>query len=236
MGGKEIVLFSKLYNILCYNHAIVSNKNKILVFIDDSGDPGFKFDKGSSIFFVISAIIFNDTLEVEKTALAIKTLRRDLGFSDNEEFKFNKSRKEVRLRFLGVVRPFNFKIRAIVFDKRVIRSDKLIRDRNSFYSYAIKLLLKNSNDSILDASIRLDGSGDRTFKRSFVSYLRKNLNSNNKKILNNFKFVDSKESVLIQLVDMVAGSIRRSYEDKGREKGIYKSIIKKHIEDEWQFE
>ncbi len=39
----------------------------MLVFIDDSGDPGFKLDKGSSKFFVISLVIFNDNLEAEKT-------------------------------------------------------------------------------------------------------------------------------------------------------------------------
>jgi len=72
----------------------------MLVFIDDSGDAGFKLDKGSSSFFVISAVIFDDELEAEKTAIAIKELRRELGFSDQTEFKFNGCRKEVRLKFL----------------------------------------------------------------------------------------------------------------------------------------
>ena len=48
----------------------------MLIFIDDSGDPGFKLDKGSSAFFVIALIIFDDELEAEKVALAIKELRR----------------------------------------------------------------------------------------------------------------------------------------------------------------
>ena len=52
----------------------------MLVFIDDSGDPGFKFDRGSSRFFVIVLLIFNDELEAEKTAIAIKELRRSLKF------------------------------------------------------------------------------------------------------------------------------------------------------------
>jgi len=44
--------------------------------MDESGDAGFKFDKGSSNFFVIVAIIYDDSLEVEKTAVAIKSLKR----------------------------------------------------------------------------------------------------------------------------------------------------------------
>ena len=47
----------------------------MLVFIDDSGDPGFKLAKGSSAIFVISCVIFDDELEAEKTSVAIKEVR-----------------------------------------------------------------------------------------------------------------------------------------------------------------
>ncbi|MBI2613192.1 MAG: hypothetical protein HYW62_00225 [Candidatus Levybacteria bacterium] len=66
----------------------------MLVFIDDSGDPGFNFDKGYTIFFIISCIIFSDDLEVERVAVSIKELKRALKFPDNLEFKFNKSSKK----------------------------------------------------------------------------------------------------------------------------------------------
>lgn len=68
----------------------------MIVFIDDSGDAGFKFDKGSSRYFIIACILFKDELEAEKTALAIKEYRRKCRFSDEMEFKFNGSRKEIR--------------------------------------------------------------------------------------------------------------------------------------------
>ncbi|MBI2315295.1 DUF3800 domain-containing protein [Candidatus Daviesbacteria bacterium] len=35
----------------------------MLVFIDDSGDPGFKLDKGSTSHFIIACVIFEDDLE-----------------------------------------------------------------------------------------------------------------------------------------------------------------------------
>src|SRR6056297_1396380 len=97
----------------------------MLVFIDDSGDPGFKIDKGSTAIFVISAVIFDDNLEAEKTAVAIKEARRKLGFSDSMEFKFNKSRKDVRLEFLRAIKSFDFRVRAIVIEKEIIRSPEL---------------------------------------------------------------------------------------------------------------
>ena len=35
----------------------------MLVFIDDSGDPGFKLGKGSTSHFIIGMVIFDDELE-----------------------------------------------------------------------------------------------------------------------------------------------------------------------------
>lgn len=59
----------------------------MIVFIDDSGDPGFSV--GSSNVFVIACVIFDDELEAEKVAVAIKEYRRSLHFPDSMEFKFN---------------------------------------------------------------------------------------------------------------------------------------------------
>jgi len=207
----------------------------MLVFIDDSGDAGFKLNKGSTEFFVISAIIFDDNLEAEKTAVAIKELRRNLKFSDKVEFKFNKSRKAVRESFLQAVNKFDFRIRSLVVDKKIIRSDELKNNKDSFYSYMIKTLLKYNNATILDASIKIDGSGDRVFRRSFIAYLRKHLNSKQRKIIKQCRLVNSKNNVLIQMADMIAGSIRRNRDIKKTDHAIYRDIIKKHIEDEWPF-
>lgn len=207
----------------------------MLVFIDDSGDPGFKLGKGSSKFFIINAVIFDDYLEAEKTALAIKELRRELFKRDDVEFKFHKSKKETRIKFLECIRKYNFRIRCLAVDKNVLYSPVLRSDRNSFYSYIIKTMLKYSNNTILDAKIRIDGSGDRIFRKSFISYLRKELNGNERKILQNCKLIDSKSDVLIQMADMIAGSIHRSYQKDKDDADIYKKIIKRRIEDEWNF-
>lgn len=207
----------------------------MLVFIDDSGDPGFKIGKGSSLVFVIACIIFDDELEAEKTALAIKEFRRELKFPDSVEFKFSKSSKEIRVKFLHAVNGYKFKIRCLVIKKELIRSQELRSNKNSFYSYAIKLLLEHNDGSIFDAKIRIDGSGDRVFRKSFTAYLRKQLNSNQRKIIQDCKLVDSRSSVLVQLADMVAGSIRRSYDEDKTDKNIYKKVIQKHTIDEWQF-
>jgi hypothetical protein len=122
-----------------------------------------------------------------------------------------------------------------VVDKNLLYSPELKSNKNSFYSYIIKMMLKHSNKTIVDARIRIDGSGDRTFRRNFISYLRKELNGKDRKILQNCKLVDSKSDVLIQMADMVAGAIHRSYQKDKADSVIYKKIIEKYIQDEWNF-
>jgi len=207
----------------------------MLVFIDDSGDSGFKVDEGSTRYFVIALVIFKDELEAEKTAIAIKELRRELNFPDDVEFKFHKSSPEVKEKFLNSINKFDFSIRCLSVDKTLIKSEELRNNKNSFYSYAIKMVLQYSNREIIDAKVKIDGSGDRIFRRNFLTYLRQQLNSSNRKVMKNCKIVDSKGSVLIQMADMVAGSIRRSYEGDKKDSTKYKDIIKKHISNEWKF-
>ncbi|MFH0803839.1 MAG: DUF3800 domain-containing protein [Candidatus Tagabacteria bacterium] len=205
----------------------------MLVFIDDSGDPGFKIDKGSSAYFVIAMVIFDDLLEAEKASVAIKELRRKLKFPDNMEFKFAKSCKDVRVKFLETINSFKFRIRSVVVEKSLIRSKELQTNKNSFYSYFIKEALKHSK--LMGAKIRIDGSGDRLFRKSFLSYLRRELNNKEKHIIKDCKLINSKGNMLIQMVDMVAGAIRRSYIDSKKDSKLYRGVVKKHIDSCWEF-
>lgn len=205
----------------------------MMVYIDDSGDPGFKIEKGATSHFVIAMVIFDDPLEVEKTAVAIKTLRRALGFPDDVEFKFHKSSDDVKRKFLETVKPFVFKVRTIVVDKSKIRSEELRTDKRSFYAYFIKTALKNNGGELREAKVRIDGSGDRIFRREFMTYLRRELNSvSGERMIADIRLEDSQHNVMIQLADMVAGAVLRKYAKK---EDVYYRIIEKKITDEWPF-
>jgi len=207
----------------------------MLIFIDDSGDPGFKVDKGSSKTFVICCVIFDDELEAEKTAVKIKELRRRLKFSDFYEFKFNKSNRKIRKLFLRVVVNFKFRIRAIVMPKDIIVSEELKKSKESFYNYTIKMVLKHNFGTIKNAKLRLDGHGNRIFRRKLLTYLRKHLNTKEKRVVKNIRFRDSKQDVLIQLADMIAGSINRTFDKDKTDTKAYWDIIKAKKEDLWIF-
>lgn len=207
----------------------------MLVFIDDSGDPGFKVGKGSSKTFVIASVIFDDELEAEKIAIKIKELRRELTGKDAFEFRFNKCRRDWRCRFLSTVAPCKFKYRAIIFPKKAISSTELKSNKESFYNYAVKTLLKYHDGRLWNARLRLDGHGTRELRKSFSVYLRRELNKPGQRVFQDLKFRDSEKDVLIQLAEMIAGSIRRYYDAEKDDHAIYRSIILKIRDDEWVF-
>lgn len=204
----------------------------MLIFIDDSGDPGFKLTKGSSAVFTIALVIFDDNLVAEETAVALKKLRRDLRFPDDVEFKFHKSRLKVKQRFLEKVAKFQYRIRAIVIQKEKVHSNFLRTDIESFFNYAVMQVLRHNNGKIKRSKLRFDKRGERRIRDELRAYLSRELDNKKNNIFKDLKFVDSKENILIQLADMVAGTIACYY--KGKDKELLK-IIKKRIEDIWEF-
>lgn len=70
------------------------------------------------------------------------------------------------------------------------------------------MLLRHDDSVLNNASIKIDGSGDKEFKKALGVYLRRELGSNK---IKKFQFTDSRKDNLIQLADMVVGAIARSY-------------------------
>lgn len=208
---------------------------QMIVFIDESGDPGFRVSKGSSKHFVIVLIVFYEEIDAEETALQIKKLKKSLGKKESFEFKFNKCNKEYREKFLKTVQKCNFHIRAIVFNKELVYSNHLKQNKERFYNFALRMVLEHSASTIQKAKIRLDGSGEREFRKQLTTYLRRFLNNSEKKIVENIRFRDSQTDVLIQLADMIAGSIRRYFDHTTNDWEVYRKIFKKKEEDVWKF-
>lgn len=206
----------------------------MLVFIDESGDTGFREKKGSTPVFVFALVIFTDNLEAEKTSVAIKELRRKFKVSDTYEFKFNKTNKEFKTAFFDCVSPFKFTIRAIVVKKKIIYSSILRKDKEKYYNFIIMQVLKQSKGVLRNAKLRFDRRGEKALRDELRTYLSKQLDNKHNKIFSDLKFVDSKENTLIQLADMVAGSIACSYREKTDE---YLAFLKKNkkVGDIWEF-
>jgi hypothetical protein len=132
---------------------------RMLVFIDESGDPGFKLNKGSTALFTVALVAFREADQARATQAAIDATAARLHV--RPEFKFSKCRSDVRDAFFEAVQPFEFSIRAIVVQKARIYSALLRSEKEAFYSFFVKSMLKFDDGLLEAAHVIIDGSVDR---------------------------------------------------------------------------
>lgn len=202
--------------------------SKQLVFIDDSGDPGFK--AVSSDNFVMAAALFIDPEVAESLMHEIDDYRKSLGWKDNHEFKFTKNPKNVVSEMLRRAREYDFKIYAAYIEKSDFReitpAMSPFFDREKLYNWTIKELLREI--PLETAKITIDGRSSKQHKKDTATYLRREINSDDSKKLE-FKFDDSVKTDLLQLADLIAGSINRSLQPDKTDSKDYISIFQDKI-------
>jgi len=194
----------------------------MLIFIDESGDTGRKLDHGSSRLFVVAMVVFEEKEEAVACDQRITLLKRELRMPERFEFKFNRLGRKDRENFLKVVLPYSFFYFGVVINKdpRKLYGEGFFV-KESFYKYACSLVFQNARPYLKDAIIVIDGSGSRGFKRQLQSYLKKKTGGLIKKV----KLQSSHSNNLIQLADMVVGSVHRSF-GKKQDKDVYRKVIK----------
>ena len=201
----------------------------MLVFIDESGDPGFRVDLGSSPVFVVAMVIISDSntaQRIQETIRAAKVRAKVSG-----ELKFNTTRPDAKDIFFEAVAGAPFKVRAIVVQKSQIRSTHLKSDKEDFYRFFVRKMLEFDHGSLSDAKVIIDGSGDREFRKNLGSALRQQVGQK----IQSVRFSTSTKDLLIQLADMCAGAIARSYREDRRDATRWRDALGKRIEDVWDF-
>lgn len=198
---------------------MINMKAKQLIYIDDSGDAGIKTHSSSHL--VMSAVVFNDDLIAEEVALELRKFKRRLGWSDDHEYKFNKTKKDYVKQVLRLASGYDFAIYAVVVDKAQFKTAPKNPYNDSISELLRQIPLKN-------ASIKIDGHTGTNYTKRAISQVRKNANVKIGQI-SDIRFGDSKENVLLQLADLVASSIYRSTQTGKADHQDYIAILKKHI-------
>lgn len=187
----------------------------MLVFLDESGDPGMKLQQGSSEYFFVTLVIFEDHEEALRADHHIAALREQLRLDASFEFRFNKMNYRLRTRFLRELCGFDFCYYAIAVKKGQLTA-RGFHFSESFYKVACRYVFTNAKTVLRDAVVVIDGSGSRVFQRQLVTYLRRGINPRapGDSHIRKIKVEDSHRNNLLQLADMVCGALARSYGDK----------------------
>lgn len=202
----------------------------MLVFIDESGDAGFKLAKGSSPIFAAAMVIFHSRDAARRTSEVICDLRERTQVKP--EFKFSKLSAANRDAFFTAVRDCDFRVRAIVVEKEKLYSPHLRTVKESFYSFFVKTMMKFDNGALKDATVIIDGSGERTFRNDLKVYLRRQMAPG---AIKDVRFKDSRSDPLVQLSDMCIGAIARSFRTARKDRNRWRAMLATKIDDVWEF-
>ena len=178
------------------------------VILDESGDPGV--DGSNTSHFIIAAVVVVSEAEKQRLANAVDQYRNKLGWKETHELKFNTTKKEIIEELIKNLRDYDFTAYAIVLDKTKIPVTPDIIDSNSLYYYVMKELLIKLD--LKNPHITIDGISGKKHRQRVATYLRHNLKATGIEKCE-IKFSDSKKDSLIQIADIVAGSVARSYRD-----------------------
>jgi len=195
-----------------------------IVILDDSGDLGIHGSNTSH--FIIAAVVIVGEADVQNLTAAVDQYRRELGWKETHEFKFNTTKKDIIEELINKIRSYDFSAYAMVLDKRKIPVTPDIIDSTSLYYYVMKeLLLRLDLQSPL---ITIDGIGGKRYMQRIRAYLRQNLKASGIEKCE-IRFADSKKDSLIQVADIVAGSIARSFRDDRTNAGKFLGLLEDKI-------
>lgn len=195
----------------------------MLVFIDESGDPGFRFSHGSSRFFTIAMVVFDDHEEAVACDRRIELLHRELQWQD--EFHFKRNPDHVRDGFVKAVARYNFFYYGVVIDKeRQHRPTEQFPTSASFHRYVCGLVFECAKEKLSQATIIIDESGSTEFGRTLAQYLRRRMNTGGIIRIGKVKTQRSHGNNLLQLADYIAGILNRSVHGK-KHGNAYRSLL-----------
>ncbi len=184
--------------------------NKYYIYVDDSGDSGLR--GGGSSNFIIASVVFVGQENRDKLMCVIDEYKKELGWKAREELKFHKTHKDTIRLAIQIANRHDYSAYAIVLNKANIDTHSLsCVEKDSVFLYTIKELLLRLNLSNFDLII--DGVRGPKYTKKARTYFRQELRNVDLKV-NRISFEDSKSNSLIQLADLVAGSVARSLTDK----------------------
>jgi hypothetical protein len=201
----------------------------VLVFVDESGCTGFKFDKGSTKHFVVTMVFFETPESAEATAQKLSQIRTDRNYHD--ELHFKELPNNLRTTFYEYMDDCNFFYRSIIIDKTHIYSQHLKQNKKLFYNYVVGQMVRHDGGYLKDAKIIVDASCDRAFQTELNVYMRRKAREAGY-FIHGIKFKDWRQNSLVQVADMMCGAIFRKHEKSDRQ--FYKQIMKKE-NDLWVF-
>lgn len=192
---------------------------------DEAGDFSFKFAKGASRYVVVTVIA---TAEPDALRELLATLRKENNLSPSHEFGFhNTSSAQLRQRLFTSLRSANFEAWALIADKTTLPEPfRLFMSGLDVYTFFVSEVITHIPlEKRQGATLILDEMGYPEKTREELKHVFKKRN-----IKHGFERISmrrSKQESLIQVADLIAGSILRR--DSHNQSEAYEMIAGKIV-------
>lgn len=203
----------------------------VYIFLDESGDLGFK--KSSSRWFLFTIAMVVNQRGLEKV---VKKVWRNLRKNHKKinELHAAKEKSAVRKQILRMLNEVDdLKILTIILNKQKVYVD-LQNQKNYLYNFTANILLDRLHKKdFLNLSETLDLCVDRKdtkkkLREEFIRYLTQSINKKHGGGFN-IKLIASHENKSLQAVDFISWAIFQKYERNNYE---YYELIKNKIVEE----
>lgn len=182
----------------------------VYVYLDESGDLGFNFERGSSRYLLIGLLITDRKYKADRCLKKIRRRKLKKTIKQMPEIKFNNSNRWLRRKVLHCIRDFDPDIAYIIMKKEnVYEHLRSYPSSTRLYNYVATILLENVVPNYRGPiEIVIDKrDGSRYIQENFEDYIRDKLNYPSLRIVHK----DSKEDRGLQAVDFICGAIFRYY-------------------------
>lgn len=164
------------------------------LWIDESGDAVFITEEGAS----------EELLEHE-----LRSLKSALGVTENYEFKFSRCKDSFKKEFFRVLTQLPIQYKAIIVDKRNISVPALRSEAKQLYCELVRRLLYDNDPLLQKSTLTLDEATAKVHHQEFHRMLKASLSKN---LVQKLRQQRSHRNAMIQIADMIAGSIFRKFE------------------------
>jgi hypothetical protein len=195
-------------------------------------------NKDEEPYFIICAVIIDDknkrnNLLDEKFAFIRRNLLKK---SDNYEIKYNNLNDKKHKLILNELSTLDYGFAAAIFIKEHLDIKSIGVSSKTFYQLANQYLVEKILIKYGKVNLYFDNySGDTEptkFDKEFCAYIRKNNLFWPKGKINELTVLDSRKSNKVQMVDLIAGAVRKAYIDKEYK---FLSIIENKLIDIYHF-
>ncbi len=193
------------------------NRERIYAYIDEFGAYGFDFEKDNvSTHFIVAATIVNET-DKENVITSVEQIRKHFfqkGEIKSRNVGANHKRRKAILSQLLLL-PIRY-IVLVVDKEKIFENGGLRKSKTVFYKFLNEHLFHTLRNSYSHIEICADEAGDNEYQKSFISYVKKKTGATQLSLIDEstFGFDNSRQNVLIQVSDFIAGSLAYNYDRK----------------------